>query len=392
MNDRLRKKAPGNIQYDKVISCVFLFTLTSAIVWRLTHLQITDYSVHLSSAVNLFSPGTTVEIDRLWHFCVWCVYKLLGSGDLDIHIACCFVSAAVTVIVYLITDGVLKSKVKNSAAVSLALGITSAIFLPGYNPRIYYGQGSPVTWHNPTNLMVKPFAIGVFFLVVRMIEHILRGEEPDRKEYAALCCFAAVSVLAKPSFFQGFVPALGIFILLRLIRDRFRTFKSYFRICAMFIPAAAAVALQFVLSFYVGEGEGIGFGWLTVNASPNTVISLLLVLAFPLSYLLIYGKSAMKNVEIQLAWLFWLVSWLEKAILYEKGAHMYDSNFGWASLLAYSLLYIVTAGEYFAEMQSGKNQRNRIIRNIPGAVFALHLISGWIYAFEMLVGYNGYVY
>lgn len=76
------------------------------------------------------------------------------------------------------------------------------------------GQGSPNTWHNPNNFMVKPFAIVIFLAVFRILEDIIERRTIEKKRFIKIAIFAELSVFEKPSFLQGFLPALVIYLLI----------------------------------------------------------------------------------------------------------------------------------------------------------------------------------
>lgn len=383
MNEMKNKR----LTIDIILSSL-LFAITYTIVFKQTTLMC-DYNVHMNMAVDFWALIPFELTYPIWHFGVWLFYSIGHVVyDMPIEYACAFFSSVVNASIYLIISRLLKrEKVINAEFVALSLCFVSAIYLPWYNSNVYLGQGSPVTWHNPTNLMVKPFAILAFFLIVSICNKIKKDKIIEKKEYWTLMILVFVSVLAKPSFFQGIVPSLAVYILFSLLLNR-KKIKEYFLLCTTFVPAFCVMLYQFIVSFFVGDrGEGIGIGWgKALIYTPNLWISSLLVLAFPLYYTLVNIQRLQIETELQLAWIYVVVAWLEMVMLYEKGARIYDGNFGWAVLLAYTIIWIVTTKMFFIDWKEQTIDKNKsVVRNtILFLVWMLHLMSGLYYAYILI--------
>lgn len=209
--------------------------------------------------------------------------------------------------------------------------------------------------HNPTNAMVKPFALLCVVLFVDIMTAIEKNEESIKKSLITFSILLAVSVLAKPSFFQEFIPAAGLYLIAMWIKGKCKYFLRYFFVCVSFLPGLAIVIYQFAIAFFYSETSGgIGFGWLDVfgAATPNAYISFLLVVAFALCYTLLFFKETIKKKEIQFAWFFTIIGWLEAAVLYEQGFRMYDGNFTWSVQLGYFVLWVIILIDYAKRWKS----------------------------------------
>ena len=382
MQNRNRKYA------EKVILCAVVMACTFAVVMRDHWL---DYSVHVGYAINfrkeflkLFTSISEFQFQYpMWHFLVNLFYKLrFIFTDLTPQAAAAFVTAGINGCVYLIFDKILSCYgVLDSAWAAFGLCFVMPVYHPwSMDKRFYFGQGSPVVWHNPSTIMVKPFALIGFFQIKRILDNIGK-QETDRKEYLSLSAVIFLSVLAKPSFFQGIVPALGVYILIRLIRTKFANFREYCLLCACFIPGFLLVLFQSVTTFFVGEeGGGISFGWLDVAKFyyPRPWEQFFLTLAFPLGYILFNLKKAFKHTEIQLSVLFLLCSWLQYAVLYENGIRRLDGNFEWALCLAYTVIWLVTSSFFFKDWQEMdlRNKREKAVNTVLLLTWAAHFVSG----------------
>ncbi len=241
-----------------------------------------------------------------------------------------------------------------------------------------------------------------------------------KKDYLCLTIVLLLSVFAKPSYFQGIVPALGLYIIIKLLRTKLADLKEYIQLCCCFLPAFLLFTAQFLaVSSAKNEIGGIGFGWLKLAKyySPNPWISLLLVLAFPICCILFNFASYSGKTEIQLSVIHVTVSWLEYAILYENGEWFYYGDFEWAALISYTIIWVVTTMHYFKDRQTALHNNNITILN-PAAqqkdncpsslpseqmqnnkkiickdiflmiLWLTHLLCGFYYAWQMLTVQN----
>jgi hypothetical protein len=262
------------------------------------------------------------------------------------------------------------------------------IYVPKFNPQLYLGQGSPNTWHNPTNLMVKPFAIVLFLMIVMVLDQIERGKKISLKQWGWITLLLFLSVLAKPSFIQGMIPALGIFLIIKCVMNKFCYIRVYFQLCCCFIPAVLWMVYQFIYAFYVGEGgEGIGVCWLLVMklSSPNVWISTLLVLAFPITYIIFNIRTSVESTDIQMAFLLVVVTWLEYAFFYEKGSRLSHGNLGWGLQLSYAIIWIVVVYHYAKDITLSENHKLQIVKNsVLGVEMMAHFACGCYYWYYLL--------
>ncbi len=377
--------------FKKLLFAAVLFTLSYFIVLTEVTGAGVDYKVHLKYVPRFREIAFTEITYPLWHFLVYVVYKIghYCMGNMPIVYACATVSAAVTVSLYLTIEKELQNyKCHRTELLAFGLSFITPVYIPWFNEKLYYGQGSPTTWHNPTNLMAKPFAVYAFFLTVSICEKIRKDHTVVRKDWLKLTICVFLSVLAKPSFFQGFVPALGVYILVYLILCKFSGFKNYLKLIAAFVPSALMILYDFFINFYTGQGEGIGIGWFVSRDSSlgSPWISLLLVILFPVLYMVFNFRKSVGKTTVQLSWLFVAVSWLEDALLYENGKWMYHGNFSWAAHIAYLVVWVVTTIELASDWQNMdmRDRKEKLKNTFLTGIWLFHLVCGFYYAYELL--------
>ena len=385
----------------KILLGTVLAAVTFAVVMKELNFEFSDYDLHLQCAVNLKQEFSYLFTDisqfshqglyPLWHIIVYLFYHL-GSflfGSFDPSYAAAAVTALVNVCTFLLQDKILsRNGCPHSVLVAFGLSFVMPVFVPGLSPvTFYFGQSSPVVWHNPTNMTVKPFALAAFFLITEILDLISGNNAVSWEKYLKLSGLTFISVFAKPSFFQGIVPALGCVILIRLIRNRFRNIRSYFPLCACFVPAFLVILTQYLIAFFYGKGgEGIGIGWLEVAKVfyPHPAAVLILALLFPFCFILFNFGMEMKRIGIRFSLIYVLCSWLEFALLYERGDRKLHGNFEWALFLAYAAIWLVTSMDFFKDRQAvdGSGKAEKVKNCLLLLLWLLHLIFGIIYLWK----------
>jgi hypothetical protein len=117
--------------------------------------------------------------------------------------------------------------------------------------------------------------------------------------------------------------------------------------------------------------------------SSNPLASLLLSLAFPLLFLVLYREHWRGNVGLALAWPVFAAALMEFIVLAEEGRRFNHGNFLWGPYMAIYLVFLSSADIFFRQAMSAKF--------VPVlTVFLLHLASG-LYFFWRIVTGQGYM-
>lgn len=388
-----------------LLTCLFgvlLFFLSFLMAYHLLcDLDGSDLQAHLRMAQQMSGMQVLTELlsgrERLWHLCVKLLKKLWVPG---LYAACLTTAASITAY-YGICCGVLKRMLThlNQALIpvaSLTLCMVGPIFMPWYSERIYRGQDTPNVWHNPTQLLLRPFALLVTLLTIRIYQRLRQGDWPrqvyeSRWEAAAYAGLITLSVWAKPSYFQAAVPALGILMAVDLIRSRGKSFVPSLKVAAAYVPGAALTLMSFVSAFYTSEaGRGVEIAPFDVWADSSRVIpvSILLLYAFPLFVLLVDWRNILPSTEGQLSLSMVLVSGAMKALLAETGERRYHGNFGWAWGITATLVWFL-AFRRFLELMTGDElppKKYRVVAYVGWTLLALHLFAGITYYCVMVTG------
>lgn len=281
------------------------------------------------------------------------------------------------------------------------------LYLPSFNEVYDMAAGTANIWHNPTSIMVKPFVILIFCMIAKIVEE---ERQIKYQEIIILVIASFLSVLAKPSFLQGLIPGLGIFMLIYLIVDFSKTrLVKYFILAATFIPSVILMLLQFYNALFEdgkiqevdtsaiigpvtietpGYKQGIGFAWGKTFShwTPNIYVSLFLTIAFPLFVFLFNHRKMIKNKIFQLALCYECVSWLEGVILYQKGPAEHQGNFLWAWYHSLYIFFMICTF-YFLDSSTRmeiKKKRDVLYLGIGNILLFLHLMFGIFYAISFI--------
>lgn len=363
------------------------FLLMFIAVFVMTKVEIgkeyTDFRTHSRWAVG---EPLDPKFDKfysypVWHFCVKAVNWLLPIGRewSAAFVTACFIGA-VGGILYLFVKKEIKSwPIWKCIMLTVSLLFVTALYMPWFNKEVYLGQSSPTIWHNPTNLAVKPVALLCFLCFVKLYQ------ERDKVRILPLATASSLLLLScfvKPSFIQGFLPAVVIFLVLELIPNRGSSFVFSLKAALMFIPSGLYFIIQYFMMFGGEENRRIGIQPFAVIKldSPNPLISILIGIAFPLFVLIALGaKRVFLDKPLWLAVLFYVISLLE-FILFIEETEPAAGNFEWCMQLAMFTLFIMTAIRFYQNTWEKK-----WIWITGNLLFLYHVISGiWYYIWILL--------
>ena len=351
-----------------------------------------DFPVHTQWALSLSRDTAWDFLSHktaypLWHI----VVKLLYKWGLNPCGAAASATALFQCLAYWCVGYVwsrMEKRKKCNANIwlwSLALFFMGPVYAPACTYSYYLGQGTGNTYHNPTNIAVKGAAVLAFAICAEIL-----SEEKGigKRKYLALSAVLLFSALAKPSFLQGMIPGLGLYVCLTVPGAGWKErLQKYCVMAAAFLPAAAVIFFQFFVSFFgeTSEGIGISYGRILHNWTPNLFVSFLLAFAFPITVLLLDWKRLCRDKGIRLLCCYELCAWLESAFLYEKGAREAHGNWLWGSYISMFVVWTVSlirfSGFVGEKQESG---RWKTAAAVGYAVFFLQVLCGIFYWYSFV--------
>lgn len=394
--------------------------------------NLSDYSGHLYTYLPLFSKETLLEGWAtvpyfLWHIFVLVFYKLLNT---PLEMAAAYTSAIFALFAYGALVFVLSKFVADqryAAFYSFCLCLVQGIYFYWLETGDRFGGlFSMNPYHNPTQMCVQGISILCLALIIDIWGSqkdaayngiFFQVENGLKKYYIWLSVLLFLSVLAKPTFAEMFIPAVGLIMLITWIQKlcKKENAKEYFQILlktfCLAIPALFYIFLQFLDYFIFGgsygdSGSVVITAWMEVWKlfTENTVLSIALGMAFPLYVLLIDSSFFIYNTIGQLGVLSYLIGLLEASLLGESGWKLSHGDFLWpmmSGMLVFWLIaflrFITLEGQviiaYGQEYEKNSSEKSSTIQfyhtikiYIGYGLFFAHVLCGICYIYSLWIG------
>ena len=416
-----------------------LFALVYAVVFNYRLSMSSDYTLHAVWAIAM-TPDKMLSCfydgsEHLWHLCVKLLFTYVVP---NMWAAAAIVTAAADAIAYFLVYKCLETALPEKfprwllAILTAAVFVVNALTLPGFD--FYISRGAINTWHNPTNIMVRPFAAAVFFMTVRIYNRRRYGRHAaliplaeggtrfsfhgsfgaqfrqpvyTKAELILYPLCLLFSAYAKPSFLQFFAPAILIFLVIDVIRTKGQLLPFCIKLALAYIPAAviilsqfftffgdagivtasstasaaetvtgSGVAIYFMRSSFSGPGDFLASLW-------DAVVETLYLCAFPVFMLLVAPRNTMGNTGYRLGFIGMLVARMEALCLHETGSRASHGNFLWGYYLSTWVLWCAALGLY-AQLAGEKTSAGKLTRWGGTALLLWHLICGVFYVIAVL--------
>ena len=422
-----------------------LYILMYQVVYgfRLSSGHLSDYNAHMLWALGLRGKDVLASFYdgsiRLWHICVKYVFELFLHNTWKATAAVTAAAdAAAYFLLFKIWDRALEEKFPRWALAILCASVffVNGLMLPGgaFYIKNDVVQSAVNTWHNPTNIMVRPFALAVFYMTVNIYNRRLYGRDcilppPEsenrfsfeggfrqqfrrpvftRKELALYPLCVLFSAYAKPSFLQFFCPAIFVLLVIDVIRTKGMLLPFAVKLAVPYLPAAAIVLRQFRYAFNQGvidSGQVVEAVESSVTGGPHGVqiylsqegaftlsgllsqaaqwLPLLLFCALPIFLLAIDPKRGFGGAVTRLGFLCAVAGRLEAVVFHETGSRATHGNFLWGFSLAAWVFWTAAIGRY-AELLPSKTTAGKLARYGGTALLAWHLAVGVAYVVLIL--------
>lgn len=271
---------------------------------------------------------------------------------------------------------------------TLGVSLVTTLYIPFADENIFINYCGPNVWHNPTNMAVKSFAVFSFFMFYKIYDSYKNGcSEKKTSYFVILSAVLLASCMVKPSFMQGFLPAVVLFLFVELIVSKGKIFRFCLQAACVFLPSALFMLYQLLSVFTPDQERSMQISFMEVIGgwSPHPWISIILCVAFPLYVMLIFYKTLFKDKMLWLTFVYGLVSLAEAVMLVEMN-EPYSGNFCWAWQLAMGIMFISAAIRFY-QTYSWKMERirGRVIWSIGTGLLFWHVCSGIYYYGRLLL-------
>lgn len=396
-----------------ILSVLLAYLTYQVVLYQLTHI-LSDYTGHLTVYLPTFYEswlkGWQTVPYCMWHLVVLGFHHMLHIplADAAALSSCVFSLFSFFVIYWMILRCTAASgkEAHSSKAAFVAFGlcvIQSLFFYWLDAGDRFLGPYSMNPVHNPTQMCVRPFSLLCFCLVY----DIWNKQQDDayagvffqmkgglKKPFIYLSVFLFLSTLAKPTFAEMFIPAVGILMLAEWIRRMVKKDSSaslylkdclHMLLCA--VPSLAYIFLQFAAYFiwdvsYAGDESVIVTEWLEVWSmfTENVVLSIAIGMAFPLFMILIDVRFYLKNNLGKLALAGYAVGFFEAALLGESGDKLGHGNFMWPMISGMLLMWTASTLHLLTLERTKRGTRlGRMLIDGAWFLFCVHVLFGILY-------------
>lgn len=397
---------------------VALFYMTYSVVMHELQGTLNDYQAHTYIFLPMFKRETWAEGWMMVPHCLWhlCVLALKWALHAPVEESAAYVSGGFQVASYLVTYWALRrySEAKGlalgqikAAAIALGLSVAQSLDIRWLDAGNYLGTFSMNPFHNPTYMCARPFALLCFFLVCdiwgRQREEGYRGiffrvERGLNRYYGYLAAVLFLSVVAKPTFAEMFILAVGSYMLagwIGRIGKKDGNAGGYFRQCLTMLLCAVPALVYLIIQFlaysvwggsYGSDGSFIVTGWMEVWSlySENVILSIALGLAFPLFLILIDVRFFLRESMGRLALTGYAAGLLEAALLGEEGEKLSHGNFLWPMMSGMLLLWAAALLRLLVlDGTQADTRGRRLLVGLAWALFCAHVLFGFLYIAEM---------
>ncbi len=383
----------------ELISCTLMFILSFVLFYSICQRPNSDIAIHATWAAE----GDFLQPDTFFHHGAHCMWHVLVALLLRLSIPLTAAAALVTAVckvaelwlVERLFSLYLSKRLSRGtiAVLSVISVIVTCVCVPWYNSTVYMGVGSPNLWHSPTQMIAIVWMLLCVSYVAQCYDKFERllpssGKECvlPWKQTALMGAMLFMSLFAKPTFMQVFLPAACLYFGVMWLRHP-QNSRFFLRIIVSILPAVALMIVQYLYYFgIIVPSQGSMILELTSDKVLNVLVGGLLIRVFPIYALISCRKRREKDTLYWLTIVFDAVGFVEYLILGESGRRAADGNFGWGMMGASLMLWFVAMIRYARCVSDDLHERNRPRpQHFVGAALLLwHLGSGIYYIIYLL--------
>jgi hypothetical protein len=202
----------------------------------------------------------------------------------------------------------------------------------------YLGEVPPNIWHNPSTILLMPFAVGLFWTSLLFLQ---RG---DSKYLWRSLLLGGLNVVAKPSFVLCFLPVFPVAALIC-----FGWGQRLRQALLLTLAIGGLLGLQYVYVYVVDPSgstattsSGVTIAPFAVWKSYTADIPLAIIVSylFPIVAILLGREAVWRSRAVRYALALAIVGLVEYALLAEKGARLAEGNFTWQAIVTQYILLL----------------------------------------------------
>lgn len=254
-------------------------------------------------------------------------------------------------------------------------------------PNLYLGYPGISCAHNPTIILLRPWAVALFIVTLRLLAS--ESWSQWRRLAVGAAALVVVGGLTKPSYNACLAPALALVLLFRFRQERSLSKISLATFAVIALSISAITLWQIRFTYGDGSDAGIMIAPLKVMSFWNhgsrgiTITKLALGLAFPLFVAIAYRNAkGWASDAFALSWFATIMAIGSAYGLAETGVRSMDANLTWSMQICLLIVMAVSLAVFLSEETwFHKDDSARITwKTIFGSLlFLLHFLSGLAY-------------
>ena len=341
-----------------------------------SHLLFTRYLIgghfdQLSFAL-LAHPGLQISIAGLYFLSLHKISLfILLAGILTAS----QVLTAITIYIWL-GSAVNKHWDTGRAILAGSLTIVAPVMLLIFRDNLYYfGYIALANYHNPTIILLRPFALISFLLGVRAFTGIINS----RKLILGSGILVVISAFIKPNYLLCILPALLILTVWWKFQHKVVDFR--YLVFGFLLPSILVLGVQWWIAYLSPDSNAshIIFSLAGVESAYSRYLlpKFLLSVLFPASVLVCSYKKYKDNPDLLLGLIGFIVGASQVYFLAESGNRFYDGNFRWGAQVMLFLWFVVSTKELLYKLFDGNKFHLKKI--VLSGIYLSHVAAGIAY-------------
>ncbi len=375
----------------KIISYISVILLCFPIFFCLFYRQIVvlgkwDFTVH-NNFVEQFFDGTYKTMYPGYQLIVGVLAKIF---HISVSLASVWILTICMIFSIFITYQILEviGNLQEFSIIYMIAAVLINIIQPVFTKNIAPGFSSINGYVSPTQNVVKPIS---FYVLLLFFEIIISDKREVKKQILFLLALI-VSCIFKPLFAMAFIPAMGIYIFIEFICNKFKnnSFSQnlYYTLIPLFLTGLFLIAQYIYMQQYStvnhtqwdDGGIAVGF-WVSWGmVVSNVPLSILFAYIFPIVFMIVFFSqkdflSTMREkIWLKISTCYALVSFLYMSFLYQTGMELH-CNFRNAWIYTFYLSYCLCV-EMLIRWINEKGLRKNIRTWIAAGAFSCHVVFG----------------
>lgn len=346
-----------------------------------------DYRDHIRDARLWAEAGVSLQTANrphfLFHVLTIGAHTIISDWNKAASVVIVLAAGVTTAVVFVLlrpsfgSEARWQADAQAAAGAVLLMGIAPITVLTWGSQNLYFGYIPAHVYHNPTQQVLKPFALLFFVAAV----YVFQADSSPQVRTRRLRLIALVflvglcATLAKPSFSICLIPAVGAVTLYRLYRRQ--TIDWLLLIFGVGAPVALVLGWQYL--FHRSGMGGFALDPLLVMDyfSPGTWHwKFLLSIPFPAAVYLLYWRGARGRIDLNLAWLAFGAS-VAYLYLLSEPRDWTSANFWWSAQVCMFVLLVVSSRFFVRQLRI---QSRRTWKSVVVALlFVVQVVCGVVW-------------